>query len=194
MAFNGDASVETYVRNLGCRCRVAVETGTFQAATTKFLSRVFEQVWSLEIDLTNFAIASHVLRRSKNVTLVRGNSSETLPGVLDEILAKFPDEGVFFYLDAHWNDYWPLLDELRAIAEFKNRHRSVICIDDVKVPGRPDIPFDSYQGHDLTLEYVKPVVDQIYASYTYEYLVPVTNAERYHAKLVFTPADPGSHT
>jgi hypothetical protein len=61
-----------------------------------------------------------------------------------------PDETLYF-LDAHWQEYWPLLDEIKAI----RRETGVIVIHDMKVPGRPELGFDSYGGKALAYEYVR---------------------------------------
>jgi hypothetical protein len=44
-----------------------------------------------------------------------------------------------FFLDAHWYDYWPLLDEIELITS--KVPRCVIIIDDFQVPGRNDYVF-----------------------------------------------------
>ncbi len=59
-----------------------------------------------------------------------------------------------FYLDAHWYNYWPLLNEINAISEhFKDN--CIIIIDDFLVPGRPELTFDTYKGTPNSLEFIK---------------------------------------
>ena len=54
-------------------------------------------------------------------------------------------------MDAHWSEYWPINDEIRAI---KPRPSSVVIIHDFKVPGKP-FGYDTYGGVDLDYELVK---------------------------------------
>lgn len=91
-------------------------------------------------------------RRHRGIISTCGNSPDTIAAY--EFIG-FP----CFYLDAHGDDYWPLLDELKAIA-VKHLPRCVIIIHDCKVPGKP-WGYDSYKGQDLDLAYVKPFLDQI---------------------------------
>ena len=61
----------------------------------------------------------------------------------------------------------------------------IYIIDDFKVPGRPDIPYDSYSIHECCFEYVQQKLKQIYSEYTYFYLIPRHLGSR--AKLVVIP-------
>jgi hypothetical protein len=65
-------------------------------------------------------------------------------------------------LDAHWQDYWPLLNELKEIAKTHN-NTCCIVIDDFQVPNRP-FKYDSYKNQPLNLQYVKQELKNIYTS------------------------------
>jgi hypothetical protein len=72
------------------------------------------------------------------------------------------DDRCFFYLDAHWGEYWPLRDEIREILKLK---RAVIAIDDFVVPRHPFYGFDVYRTNvcgwyyiDDLFESVEPIV------------------------------------
>jgi hypothetical protein len=95
--------------------------------------------------------------RAATIELVRGSSEAILAARRDALSGK----RVLFYLDAHWHDYWPLRDELRAIAGIDGP-RPVVVIHDVQVPGRPHLGFDAYHGTPLDLEYVRDGLDAIY--------------------------------
>jgi hypothetical protein len=60
-----------------------------------------------------------------------------------------------------------------------------IVIDDVKVPGRPDIGYDAYGPKECSFEYVKDKIDKIFTRYSIEYLIPSNIKQR--AKLVILP-------
>lgn len=97
------------------------------------------------------------------VNLIKGSS----PTVLKRVLA-YPVHGTCcFYLDAHWQDYWPLLDELKEIAAAKIRH-CVIIIHDCRVPGK-DFRWDSYGGQDLCYDYVKEALAAINPDFKISY-------------------------
>ena len=192
-AFNGDKQVEVRVSQLRetFNCPIAIETGTLRGETAKFLSSIFLKVFTIEAELSNYAISQMLLIDHKNVRVIFGDSGKVLDTVLEElVLTLSPHERIFFYLDAHWNEYWPLLDELRAIGKHLG-HRCVIMIDDIQVPNRPDIPFDSYNGNACSYEYVKPVLDSIFGNeqfYTVEYLFPQDETvQTCHAKLLILP-------
>ena len=190
-AFNGDKQVQARVKQIQTQfsCPIGIETGTLRGWTTAALSDIFPKVFTIENDLTSYAVSKILLSEKKNVQLFLGNSGEVLVSLLQELKPTLTDnQHIFFYLDAHWNEFWPLLDELHSI----DKHigpKSVIMIDDIQVPGRPDIPFDSYNGLACSYEYVKPVLDKIYDdTYTIEYLFPSDDSvQRCHAKLLICP-------
>jgi len=91
-------------------------------------------------------------------------------------------------LDAHWEQHWPLLDELRQIAR-THKDNCIIVIDDFKVSGRSDIPYDFYAidgGHlECSLPYIKKDLDQVFSKYTIHYVIPKNLEMR--AKLLVIP-------
>jgi hypothetical protein len=64
----------------------------------------------------------------------------------------------FLYLDAHWDSYWPLLDELQQVIDFK--YRPVIIIHDFDTEN--GFAFDVYNDQSLNLSYVKDKIMKIY--------------------------------
>jgi len=92
----------------------------------------------------------------RRITLILGNS----PQVIGEIIEELP-EPILLFLDAHWADYWPLLDELKAI---RARPNSLIVIDDFKVPGKP-FGYDTYKGVCLDWDLLKEPLTSINSSY-----------------------------
>ena len=186
LAWNGDENVRTDIIRISEKynCKIAVETGTFRGWTSKDLSKIFKKVYTIEVNFLNYCKSHAALYYTRNVTVINGDSAKQLELLLPKINSEF----IFFYLDAHWESYWPLLDELKSIAKYCH-NSCVICIDDVKVPNRPDIPFDTYNGNDLSFEYIRSEIEKIYDSYTYEYLIPNQMAEKYHAKIIFYPSD-----
>lgn len=89
------------------------------------------------------------------------------PEVLRELLLNKdyarPTGPYCYYLDSHWGNYWPLLDELKVIADSGTRD-SVIIIHDFKVPGKP-WGYDNHGGVDLDINYVRESLLKINPNY-----------------------------
>ena len=124
--------------------RVAVETGTFEAATTRLLLQLFEVVHTIELEKSRFERCRLLLADTRAVCH-QGDSAAVLP----EICRLHADEPVFFYLDAHqiapqhlgpgrWPlpvaDSFPLWGELKVIAGRNQLDR--VVVDDVHAFGR----------------------------------------------------------
>lgn len=161
---------------------IAVETGTYQTETTKCLAFLFDHVHTIELQESLCMQARQLLADDPNVVVHLGNSSEILP----QILPHFSASRTLFYLDAHWYSYWPLLDELQAIS-VTHKDNCIIVIDDIKVPDRPEIPYDIYKTDECSYEYVKDMLSKVYSSHIYFYLIPKSPGSR--AKLVVLPSD-----
>lgn len=157
-----------------------IETGTYQGSSTAFFAHAFQEVHTIDISEKFARHAKRNLRSLSNIHFYVGSSES----ILHEILYALQDQFVLFYLDAHWDEYWPLLDELDIIN--KTHHgRCIVVIDDVKVPGRDDVPYDSYAGKECSYEYAKEKIEQVFDEYEIHYLVPSNPAMR--GKLVILP-------
>jgi hypothetical protein len=70
-----------------------------------------------------------------------------------------------FYLDAHWQSYWPLRDELKHIGA--SGLPATIVIDDFEVPGQPQFGFDVDGGGEITeglkcnLDYIRQALSPV---------------------------------
>lgn len=181
-AFNGAPEISLFVNMLRCRynIHVAIETGSLYGHTAAFLASIFNQVHTIEIVPTNYQVSQNTLYPFPNAVCHLGSSQE----VLKELLPLLKEKSLFFYLDAHWNEYWPLLDELEEISK-THKDNCIIVIDDIKVPGRPDIAYDAYAEHECSYEYVRNAFDKIYSSYDYYFVLPRNLGSK--AKLVVFP-------
>jgi hypothetical protein len=99
-------------------------------------------------------------------------------------LPHLKDRRLLFYLDAHWYEYWPLLDEIKIISK-SHKDQCILVVDDCQVPGRSDIDYDEYKGIPCSYEYVKEALDDCFTKYDYHYLIPRDPNRR--AKLVAIP-------
>ena len=185
MAFNGNPAFEIYVKVLKEKysLTMALETGTHVGTSTVFFTKVFDQVFTMDINDSFLAQAKVNLKDQSNVKIVRGNTGTELNKILDDIPK---DTKMFIYLDAHWYDYWPLLDEIRQLATRKDIiYNSVMVVDDVKVPYRDDIPYDSYKGVALSYDFVKEELDKAFPlGYRIEYF---TENPKTRGKLLIFP-------
>jgi hypothetical protein len=149
--FNGQTGRQRLVLEILERVHpdIVIETGTFRGITTEWFATNFSgPVLSCEIERLYLIQARHRLRRLDNVSLFQADSCT----FLRERIAEFPKSSrVLFYLDAHWKDDLPLVDELRIIVG--SGLQFVVIIDDFKVPLDKGYNFDDYgPGKALKLE------------------------------------------
>lgn len=136
------------------------ETGTYHGETSKIVSQYFEKVITVENNPDFYNIATNTLKNISNCNSYLGSSPEIMNQYLKE-----NDSSVFFFLDAHWYDYLPLLDELKTIKE-KNL-LPVIAIHDFYVPdenGNAKFGYDSYKDQSLNLSYIESSIKDIYGT------------------------------
>jgi hypothetical protein len=129
-----------------------IETGTYRGTTTEWFSQFRIPVETVEISDRYFVFSKVRLANRKNVTVFRGSSIEFLKTRMSGATSD-PNDPVLFYLDAHWNDYLPLREELELI--FACCRNPIVLIDDFKVPDDPGYGYDNYGPNKaLTLEFV----------------------------------------
>lgn len=131
------ANVEAILAAL--KPEVVIETGTFRGTTTEWFAQRVPVVLTCEIreDFADAAEARFREAKLKNITIFRGPSQHRIGAML--MAARDLGGACLVYLDAHWQDDWPLMAELiacfRARGQLFNGFLAVI-IDDFQVPGR----------------------------------------------------------
>ena len=141
-----------------------VETGIDKGGSTMLFSQMVGRVIGIDNDPKKIAIvaASLTSRVIENVTLMQMNS----PDALRQLVAEGLDASrTLFLLDAHWQDYWPLRDEVKAIP----RGQGVLVMHDARVPGCPKLGVDEYKGQELSYEYLKDVLTDWSPEHVVEY-------------------------
>ena len=129
-----------------------VETGTYRAATTLFLSNVSGlPVQSAE---TQRRFHHHARVRCAEHTSITVHHRDSRD-LLRELAARPGDPTMFFYLDAHWADDVPRYEELEIINT--RWPRAVVMIDDFQVPDDPGYQYTEYHGVPLNLGYLPPL-------------------------------------
>ncbi len=157
-----------------------IETGTWRGRTTAFFSLLFAHIHTIDVSPDIYQKAKASLKPYSNITCHLGSSEK----ILSELLPSLKEKPILFYLDAHWRQFWPLLQELKEISKTHKDH-CIIVIDDFKVPGRADIPYDAYGDHACSYEYIKNGLSEIFSDYTVHYLIPKSTYCR--AKFVAIP-------
>lgn len=160
MEFNNDKFIAEEFIKLKNEWNVdtIVETGTFQGETTEWFANNFNCTHSIEIETYNAVNLKILEIKYLGKLYVHFGSS---PTVLQSLVPNFTKRTMFF-LDAHWGDFWPLLDELSIIKNCKIK--PIIAIHDFKCY---NFGFDSYKGINLDYNYVKNNIEDIYGDSGY---------------------------
>lgn len=144
-----------------------IETGTSDGLTTRYFANVAKYVHTIEILEKMYKYTKSMMEpdpRYKNVIFHHGNSGFMLEEILSKIDKSKP---ILFYLDAHWYDYWPILDELKIIGKYCHNN-AIIVIDDFKVPNT-NLGYDLYNNQPLDYNFISSSLSEIYDSYCYHY-------------------------
>lgn len=167
-SFNSDKFVEKEIIKLKdfFNIKTVIETGTYLGETTKFMCENFEKVYGIEISDKYFNTTTQTCHDKLNLNLIKSSSVDYFNEKLKELGEN--EKTILFYLDAHWDNYWPLRDEIKSISEnFYNK--AIIVIDDFFVPNR-DFQFDTYDGNVCNFDYIEDVINNCYSEYTFYYL------------------------
>jgi predicted O-methyltransferase YrrM len=152
-----------------------IETGTCFGSTTLFFADNFRKVYTTEINSLFVTIARDRFEKNgfENIASYYGDSLKYLVDILNDALPP-----VMLFLDDHWLESVPLIQELQIIA--KSGLKPVIVIHDFKVPGHPELGFDSYNGQDFEWEWIRPYIENIYGKdgYHHYYNSKATGAKR----------------
>lgn len=190
--FNGDIYLKQEIIKLKNEFNIqsCIETGTHQANTTLELAKIFNKVKTIEIKEEYFNNSHKIIKQFLNnnkdiqISIYRGTS----PNVLKRIILPYVVQPVLFYLDAHWYNYNPLLDELQTIGDFSFT-KSVIVIHDFKVPNK-DFGYDKFpNGKEYTFENIKEKVDWIYGENRYNYYYNERTSGANRGVIFITPKD-----
>jgi hypothetical protein len=141
-AFGGDEYLRKLVLNLVDGGATAfVETGTYKGSTCAWLgAHRALPIFTCEIDAAFAAEARKTLPGTTQ--LHRMSSEKFIPHIKGEV-GNLP----LFYLDAHWRDYWPILDELRGIG--RHYASAIAILHDFKVPSRDCFSYTKGGGGSL---------------------------------------------
>lgn len=154
--------------------RTIIETGTYYGDTTGELLKMVPTVHSIEINSVYYAAARASLGSPAGLKLHLGNSPEVLIRIIPDC-----DDNILFFLDAHWYDHNPLLNELSVIARYEKKN-AVIVIHDFKVPDHPEFGFDKFpDGAEYSIDMIRDHLNQIYGrNYEFYYNTQAEGSRR----------------
>lgn len=162
-ALNGDtyACNEFLALRDKFKIKTVVELGSCVFGSTKWFADNFEKVITVEINETFRQIGLQRAGERSNIISHLGDSIQKLP----EMLVACDDNTIIF-IDSHWQTL-PLLEELQIIKI--SGLKPCIVVHDCYVPNQPELGYDEYAGVTISLETMKPYLDDIYGDYEYHY-------------------------
>ena len=152
-----------------------VEDKYFEWSSREFTREAPRCSYTLESTfntLHNNLLVNLYQKDNKKIYMIKGSSEVVLDDVLNGGLGFDVNKSLLFYLDAHWNEYWPLEDELKLIKKY-NLSDSKIIIHDFYVPGFTERIVDEdgithfiwgcdkYNNQNLDFDYVKDLLFDI---------------------------------
>jgi hypothetical protein len=116
-------------------CTIVVESGTYFGQSTKYFSKFFNKVFSVELSPALYEFSSRRFSKISNIFLFLGDSVVQLPRII--FLLNQP---TIFYLDAHASggvtqqgqEPSPIKKELEIISNFKHLSNSIVLLDDAR--------------------------------------------------------------
>lgn len=138
-----------------CSFDAIIETGTWIGHTTGYMAKYSKlPIHTCEIDRRFYNIANMRLKDFNNISFYLQDSRQFLKYLGKTELA---DKKVFIYLDSHWYDDLPLVEELITILDTWSDF--VVMIDDFKVPNDAGYGYDiCFDRTPLSLELIQSVL------------------------------------
>jgi hypothetical protein len=102
------------------KCDAIIETGTNLGDTTEYLAKQYPslKIITCEINEGYYLEAKQRLSKYDNIECLLGSSNDFVEKTKNDFSMPL------YYLDAHWEEYWPLKDELNSIL------KGVVCVSD----------------------------------------------------------------
>lgn len=152
--FHGNRIHHRLIDSLIAQCGVTdfVETGTHYGASTKYMASRHPKLpmFTCELNEEYFQEAARRLAVFPNVTVAHESSEKFIARLIDQDdLGKVP----LFYADSHWNNFWPLKDEVESIGQLP---KFILMVDDFAVPGRPWFETSPGGGGTIGVHRTKP--------------------------------------
>lgn len=158
--FHGDIMFIETIYEILASSKFFLETGTAYGDTLKFVIDNFKNLKAVSCEPDDFR---H--ERTRNFIPEAEIVKTTSPDIFEYVEKKYPEtftEKSVFWLDAHgeYNGkiFWPLRAELNFI--LKNYQEFFILIDDFKNPLNSNYKFDTVDGIQCGLDYIRDILMQ----------------------------------
>jgi hypothetical protein len=190
--FNGDVLTEMEFLKLRDKFNVinVIETGSCIFTTTKWFSENFENVYTFEIN-TDFY--NHGMQKVSDKTNISAHNCNSVDGL--RMISGLIKGGTIFFLDAHWGENCPLLEEINEISKFDID--PIIAIHDFKTDN-VNLGFDIYDNRHFDLNFINESLTKVYPNgydYYYNnealgamrgliYILPKTNSRYINRRIV----------
>jgi len=180
LPFNGDSFVckEFLKLKEELNLNVAVETGSCMYSTTKWLGENFFRVHTVEVNAEYANHGKHKIDGMVNVLPEIRDSVSFLKDLMSWLSVK---DRVIYFLDAHWGQHCPLLDELTALCANKTFFPPVIAIHDWYT-GNENLGWDEYNGQRFEFAWIEPYIKRLEetqkCTYTYYFNTEAENGMR----------------
>ncbi len=117
------------------KSKILIEAGTYFGVTADRCSRIFDKVYTIELNQTLAQKAIYFLEPRKNVTVIKGDALKVLP----KLLELNGTQNVFVYLDGHvcgpmtsYGDFpGPAVEELKTLSSYREKINAIV-IDDFR--------------------------------------------------------------
>lgn len=158
LPFNGDTFIEKKFLELKEQFQIttAIETGSCFFSTTKWLAEHFDNVYTVEANMEFAKYGIPKVEGMSNVHWSIGDSLNWLPILTHKII----EERCIFFLDAHWEEHCPLLDELDIIANMGLIYPPIIAIHDFKT-SNPELGYDTWNGKDFDFCFIQDALKKL---------------------------------
>jgi hypothetical protein len=145
---------------------VAVETGSCLYSTTSWLGDNFKRVYSVEINQEFAKHGVHKVSHKSDVHVFINDSIKWIESILPNHINT--EDQCIYFLDAHWGDHCPLLEEILHISKISQKP-PIIVIHDFYT-GDPSLGYDTYKNQPFTWDWIKPSVDIVEENFGVKYL------------------------
>lgn len=157
--FNGDHYLQKMILAFKDQheIKTAIECGTCLGSSALWFVDNFDKSITIEVNKTFYDIAKERLKNRSNVTTILADTRAVLAQQIASVSGQY-----LIFLDSHWGNNNPLLEELEIIAQ--SGTQPVIVIHDFKNPLVPTMGYDEYPNEGIVYEwsYIEKSINKIY--------------------------------
>jgi hypothetical protein len=167
LGFHGDHNLLKIVEYLIGSSKYYIETGTHIGHTFHYMCRTYSYIKCLGCEPAKgrFETVAKRVAPFKHTKVFHETSQKFLKR-LDRYYTRMFDKSALIWLDAHSKEFkWPLKEEIEFFTY--KMPKSLILIDDFKVPNNPQFRFNKFGNQRYTLQYIKQYVHKDAKPYLY---------------------------